>query len=151
MDHTKFFGSQVGGKSVINYGYTDLPLKLLMLDIRYFFIFAWYLPWILWPVRPCDGDHFDELSPTYANIWCIFVHAVLVVIQTAFILSLPWVFMFPGWMIVIGMALFFGLNKLLCRALNGSTITYTSDPEFAPALKEHEHEQWIFINGVAVG
>lgn len=151
MDHTKFFGSQVGGKSVINYSYTDMPLKLLVWDTRYFFVFAWALPWIVWPIRPCDGDDFDELAFTRPNLWCIFVHAVLVVIQTAFIISLPWVFLFPAWMVLIGMTVFFGCNALLCRTLNGDTITFHSDPEFAPALEEHEHEQWIFINGVAAG
>ena len=48
-NQTRFFGSQVGGKSVINYSYTDLPLKLLAWDTRYFFVFAWALPWIVWP------------------------------------------------------------------------------------------------------
>lgn len=151
MNHTKFYGSQVGGKSVINYSYTDMPLKLLVWDVRYFFVFGFSLPWIVWPIRPCDGDDFDELAFTRSNLWCIFVHMVLIVIQIGFIISLPWVFLFPAWMVLVGMLLFLGCNKLLCRTLNGNTITYHSDPEFAPALEEHGHEQWIFINGVAVG
>jgi hypothetical protein len=28
---------------------------------------------------------------------------------------------------------------------------WKSDPIYAKATKEHEHEQWIFLNGVAVG
>ncbi|RYP46545.1 hypothetical protein DL768_007261 [Monosporascus sp. mg162] len=71
------FGSQIGGESVINYSYTDMPFKLLSKDIFYFFYYA--------------------------------------------------------------------------GTLNGSTIVFHSDPEYAPTLAEHEHEQWIFINGVAVG
>ncbi|KAI1463578.1 uncharacterized protein F4812DRAFT_453520 [Daldinia caldariorum] len=151
MDRTEFVNSQVGGESVINYSYTDMPWRLMMWDIRYFFTFAWALPWVIWPVRPCDGDHFDELSFTRENVWCMFIHAILVVLQLFFILMLPLAVLFPVWMVAVGIAVFFAVNKLLCLFLNGKTITFTSDPKYAPALEEHAHEQWIFLNGVAVG
>ncbi|KAG4217905.1 hypothetical protein PC116_g33615 [Phytophthora cactorum] len=54
-------------------------------------------------------------------------------------------------MVALGIAVFFAVNRLLCFFLNGKTITFTSDPKYAPALEEHAHEQWIFLNGVAVG
>ncbi|KAI1338161.1 hypothetical protein F5Y15DRAFT_407783 [Xylariaceae sp. FL0016] len=151
MAHTKFFGSQVGGSSVINYSYTDMPWKLMMWDVRYFFKFAWYLPWIVWPVTPCDGGDFDELSLTAPNLWCIFVHIILVFLQLTFLLALPLAFVLPVWLFLAALAAFLLVNSLLCRCLNGGTITYTSDPRYAPALREHQHEQWIFVNGVAVG
>ncbi|KAI0474956.1 hypothetical protein GGR56DRAFT_675134 [Xylariaceae sp. FL0804] len=150
-DGTEFFGSQVGGKSVINYSYTDMPWKLMVLDIKSFFIFAWALPWIVWPLRPCDGGHFDELSLTASNVWCVFIHLILFVLQVLFILALPLAFILPVYVFAAALAVFFSVNWLLCRCLNGSTITYTSDPEYAQALEEHRHEQWIFLNGVAVG
>ncbi|KAF3066363.1 hypothetical protein GL218_09111 [Daldinia childiae] len=151
MDRTEFVGSQVGGESVINYSYTDMPWRLMMWDVRYFFTFAWALPWVIWPLRPCDGEHFDELSFTWENIWCMIIHAILVVLQLLFILTLPLAVLFPVWMVAVGLAAFFTLNWLLCLGLNGKTITFTSDPKYAPALEEHAHEQWIFLNGVAVG
>ncbi|ORY60981.1 uncharacterized protein BCR38DRAFT_459908 [Pseudomassariella vexata] len=151
MDHTVFFGSQFGGESVINYSYTDMPLRLLMYDIKYFFVFMWALPWILWPIRPTDGGPFDELSPTLPNAWCVFIHILLVIWQVAFIMAIPSAILFPVWMVAIGLGLFLGVNKLLCLALNGKTDTYESDPKYAPPLEEHAHEKWIFLNGVAVG
>ncbi|KAI8624156.1 hypothetical protein F5Y19DRAFT_480925 [Xylariaceae sp. FL1651] len=151
VDHTQFFGSQVGGKSVINYSYTDLPWNLVAWDIKYFFTFAWALPWIIWPVRPCDGGHFDELSFTAENVWCIFIHILLVILQLCFLIALPIAFLLPVYLFVAALAVFFLVNGLLCRCLNGSTITYDSDPKYAQALEEHQHEQWIFLNGVAVG
>lgn len=151
VENTEFFGSQVGGQSVINYAYTDLPWKLLVWDIRTFFTFAWALPWILWPVRPCDGGHFDELSFTRANVFCIFVHAILIVLQLGFILLLPFTVLLPVWMVLIGLGIFFSVNWVLCRMLNGSALTFKSDPKYAPELDEHAHEKWIFLNGVAVG
>ncbi|KAI0121684.1 hypothetical protein BJ170DRAFT_588022 [Xylariales sp. AK1849] len=150
-DRTEFYGSQIGGKSVITYGYTDMPLKLLAWDIRTFFTFAWALPWVLWPIRPCDGGHFDELYTTPGNLWCIFVHCVLIVFQAGFILTLPLTLLFPVWMVLIGLAAFFSINWLLVKALNGTTKFYISDPQYAPELPEHAHEKWVFLNGVAVG
>ncbi|KAI1385196.1 uncharacterized protein F4822DRAFT_438113 [Hypoxylon trugodes] len=151
MDRTEFFGSQVGGESVINYSYTDMPWRLMLWDVRYFFTFAWALPFVIWPVRPCDGDHFDELSSTWQNLWCMSIHAILLVLQLIFILSLPLAFLLPVWMVAIGIGAFFTLNWFLCLGLNGKTITFESDPKYAPAKDEHAHEQWIFLNGVAVG
>ncbi|KAI0206599.1 hypothetical protein F4808DRAFT_680 [Astrocystis sublimbata] len=150
-DRTDFFGSQTGGKSVINYSYTDLPWKLVAYDIKYFFRFSWALPWVVWPVRPCDGDHFDELSPTADNIWCMFIHLILFVLQLAFILALPIALVLPVYLFLAALGAFFFVNWLLSLCLNGKTIEYESDPKYAPALLEHQHEQWIFLNGVAVG
>ncbi|TRX90579.1 hypothetical protein FHL15_008552 [Xylaria flabelliformis] len=150
-DRTEFFGSQVGGKSVINYSYTDLPWKLVAYDIKYFFTFAWALPWIIWPLRPCDGGDFDELSSTADNIWCISIHIVLFILQLMFLITLPIAFLLPVYLFIAALGVFFLINWLLCLCLNGKTITYESDPKYAPALLEHQHEQWIFLNGVAVG
>ncbi|KAI0104312.1 hypothetical protein GGR51DRAFT_230511 [Nemania sp. FL0031] len=150
-DRTEFFGSQVGGKSVINYSYTDQPWKLVAYDIKYFFTFSWALPWIIWPVRPCDGDHFDELYFTADNIWCISIHVVLFILQLLFLILLPVALLLPVYLFIAALAVFFLVNSLLCRCLNGKTTTYVSDPKYAPALPEHRHEQWIFLNGVAVG
>ncbi|TGJ84469.1 hypothetical protein E0Z10_g4305 [Xylaria hypoxylon] len=150
-DRTEFFGSQVGGESVISYSYTDLPWKLVAYDIKYFFAFAWALPWIVWPVRPCDGGHFDELSFTADNIWCMAIHAILFILQLLFLISLPLALLLPVYLFIAALGVFFLVNWLLCRCLNGKTIMYESDPKYAPALAEHQHEQWVFLNGVAVG
>ncbi|KAK8120489.1 hypothetical protein PG999_004609 [Apiospora kogelbergensis] len=96
-DHTAFFGSQVGGESVINYSYTDTPFTLLLWDIYYFFYFSWALPWVVWPLRPCHGGHFDEMAVTASNMWCLFIHGILVVLQLGFILTLPLLVILPVW------------------------------------------------------
>ncbi|KAH8645673.1 hypothetical protein BX600DRAFT_484941 [Xylariales sp. PMI_506] len=150
-NRTEFYGSQVGGESVINYGYTDMPLKLLLWDIRTFFTYLVYLPWIVWPLRPCEGEHFNELAFTRANVFCLFIHGILIVLQLGFLASLPVLFLLPVWVDSIGLAVFFSVNWLLCRTLNGKDLVFNSDPEFAPALEEHAHEKWVFLNGVAVG
>lgn len=151
MGSTKFLGSQVGGSSVISYSYTDFPWKLLAWDIYYFTQYIWALPWIVWPITPADSGELDELAFTRQNLFCIFMHVVLCILQIAFILALPFVILLPIWVAGLGLGAFFAVNYLLCLLLNGPTLTYTSDPKYAPALPEHAHEKWIFLNGVAVG
>ncbi|KAJ9148626.1 p-hydroxylaminobenzoate lyase [Pleurostoma richardsiae] len=148
---TEFFGSQIGGKTVINYSYTDFPWKLLAWDIYYFFHFAWALPYIVMPSKPTDSGDLDELALTRGNLFCVLVHTVLCILQLAFILCLPLSLFFPLWIVIPAIALFFGINHALCRLLNGKDIVFHSDARYARARKEHEHEQWIFLNGVAVG
>ncbi|KAK8084886.1 hypothetical protein PG997_006157 [Apiospora hydei] len=150
-DRTAFFGSQVGGESVINYSYTDTPFTLLMWDIYYFFYFAWALPWIVWPLRPCHGGHFDEMAFSASNMWCLFIHGVLIILQLGFILTLPLLVLLPVWTAILWVAFFSTVNWALCLSLNGPTLTYHSDPKYAEAKEEHAHESWIFINGVACG
>ncbi|KAI0846464.1 hypothetical protein F5Y00DRAFT_271929 [Daldinia vernicosa] len=151
MAQIQFFGSQVGGGTVINYSYTDMPWKLVFWDFWYFLKYARYLPWVVWPLWPCHGGKFDELSFTFPHMWCVFVHIVLVVLQVAFILALPSVFILPGWLFISGLITFFVINQLICRTLNGNTIQYTSEPRYSPNWEKFENEQWIFLNGVSVG
>ncbi|KAK0725340.1 hypothetical protein B0H67DRAFT_482592 [Lasiosphaeris hirsuta] len=148
---TRFLGSQVGDKSVINYSYTDMPWRLIAWDVYYFFKFIWALPHILVPMRPTDSDHLAELSFTRGNIFCIAVHIVLCVLQLGFIAAIPALILLPIWTAIIALGVFFLVNHGLCALINSENVEYNSDPQYAPALPEHAHEQWIFINGVAVG
>ncbi|KAK1774928.1 hypothetical protein QBC45DRAFT_423654 [Copromyces sp. CBS 386.78] len=150
-NNTRFFGSQIGEQSVINYSYTDRPLKLMAFDIYYFFKFIWALPYVLIPLSPSDSGDLDELSITRGNLFCVGLHAVLVVLQLGFIVTLPTLILFPVWTAALAIGLFMLVNSWLCTLLNGKEVEYHSDPKYAPALPEHAHEQWIFINGVAVG
>lgn len=148
-----FFGSQIGDQTVINYSYTDRPLKLLAWDIYSFFRFSWAIPYVLWPFRPFDSGHLSELAPTWANAWCIFVHVVLVVLQLGFVLCFPPVALFmPLWMTLASAGAFMALNKALCMLINGTDEVFHSDPQYAaPGQERFAHEQWVFLNGVAAG
>ncbi|KAF7541838.1 hypothetical protein G7054_g328 [Neopestalotiopsis clavispora] len=153
VDRTEFLECQVGGKSVINYSYTDNPWKLLMWDIYTFFSFAYALPWVVYPPTPSEtAPELDELSWAPQNLWCLFVHLVLIVLQVIFLLVLiPICILLPVWMAALCIGGFLGLNWLLVIALNGNSLIYNSDPKYARASDENAHEKWIFINGVAAG
>lgn len=148
-----FFGSQIGDQSVINYSYTDKPFRLLVWDIYYFFRFSWAIPYVLWPWRPFDSGDLSELAPTRGNLWSIFIHFVLVVLQLGFILCFPPVALFlPLWVTLVSVVAFMALNKALCMLINGKEVVFHSDPKYArPGQEKFAHEQWIFLNGVAVG
>lgn len=150
---TTAFGSQVGGRSVINYAYTDFPWRLVAYDVYQFFRLAWALPYVLFPLSPADSGDLDELSWNVRNLFCIAVHVVLCFLQLLFIVSIPLLMLLPVWAFVVGVAAFLGLNYTLCLLLNGTgnTVEYRSDEEYAPELPEHAHERWFFLNGVAGG
>lgn len=150
-NNIRFFGSQIGGRSVINYGYTDMPWKLMAWDIYNFFKFFWAIPYILWPLSPADSAELSELSCTWGNAWAIVVHVVLCVVQLAGLVALPALVVLPVWTAILFITLFFLVNRILYSLLNGEGVEYHSDPKYAPELPEHAHEQWIYINGVAAG
>jgi hypothetical protein len=151
MTHIKFYGSQVGGEVVIPHSYTGSPAELLRHDIWTALSFFRFLPFIVWPLKPTRSGELCELYPSCANLWNMFLHFLLVLIQLPFILSVPlWVFV-PVPVIIAGVAGFWLLNSGICYLLNGPKMRYASDPKYAKLRKEHEHEQWIFLNGVAVG
>ena len=151
MDSTEFFGSQIGCEDVINYSYTDMPWTLLVHDIYSFLTLAWATPYIMFPLSPCDSADLDELARTLPNAFCILIHLLLGLLQLGFFLALPFAVLFPVWTVVLAVALFLLVNRGLCAFLDGPGTVYHSDPEYAAVRPEHAHEQWIFLNGVAVG
>jgi hypothetical protein len=148
---TTFYGSQVGSKVVVPHSYTNSPLTLLRQDVASAFSFWVFAPFIVYPFTPLSSGPLCELYPSASNLWSMFLHIILFFMQAPFLLSIPiWVF-FPLWAVMGGIAVFWVINKGIWYLLNGSKMRYPSDPKFAEAKEEHKHEQWIFLNGVAVG
>lgn len=148
-----FYGSQVDNQTVINYSYTDKPSRLLLWDVYYFFYYIWTLPYIILPWKPFDSGDLSELAPTRGNIWCVFIHVVLAILQLVMIVCLPPVaLILPLWTTLLIAAVFAGVNVGLCSLINAKEVLFYSDPEYAaPDQKKFAHEQWIFLNGVACG
>ncbi|KAL1838425.1 hypothetical protein VTJ49DRAFT_2677 [Mycothermus thermophilus] len=148
---TCFFGSQIGGRSSTSYAYTDLPWRLMVRDVFLFLSCAWSIPYLFWPITPTDPAELSELDPTWANFHAVAIHIVLCALHLYALISLPLLFPLPVWAaaaLVIGFLL---VNKAICSFIDGHQVEFHSDPKYAPALPEHAHEQWIYINGVMVG
>lgn len=153
LDTVNFFSSQIGDQTVINYSYTDDPWRLLAWDTYYFFYYSWALPYILFPYKPAYSGELSELSPTRGNIFCVLIHTILVILQLGFFLViLPLALFIPLWTSILIVGAFMTLNIALCALLNGNGVIFHSDPNYArPNQPRFAHEQWIFLNGVAVG
>ncbi|KAL1867518.1 hypothetical protein Daus18300_006362 [Diaporthe australafricana] len=147
----QFFGSKNGGGLVNAYNYTDIPSKLLFWDIYYVFYYAWSIPLVIQPLKPRDGNHFDELAWGWRNVYCVVVHAILIVMQLGFLLSIPVAFFIPPWMTAVFVAAFWAVTLLLCRTLNGVKMTHMSNSKYTAGKESHDHEQWLYINGISIG
>ena len=141
--------------------YTANPLLLIANDLVLFLqiTITWPitagLPSIVLPLWPTRAGALDELAFTLPNIWTIFQHLVLIVAQVGFILSL-----IP--LALVGLPLFYFLyivgfvvgNKWASGLINGPRRPggFQSHPDCVKGKwPKHDNEEWVFINGVAVG
>jgi len=151
MKRIKFYGSQIGSQTTIPHPYTDSPLTLLWSDIVCALRFYLFLPFIVIPILPQLSGPLSELYPSASNIWSMFLHLILVFMQVPFILSVPfWVF-FPVWSVLIGVGVFWAVNQGICYLLNGNKMKLWSEAKFTEEKEVRKNEQWLFLNGVAVG
>ncbi|KAJ5454061.1 uncharacterized protein N7458_005017 [Penicillium daleae] len=150
----KFYGSQNNRATVAPLAYTGSPWKLFISDILLFLQWSPYLINIVLPLWPCPSRCLDELYPSLANIHDILLHTILVVAQSSFLVSLPFLITIPFVFYIFYIGLFLALNMSVCNLLNGKIpeegLKSTED-EHSEAWKRHDDESWIFLNGVAVG
>jgi hypothetical protein len=147
----KFYGSQVGGSYAAPLTYTSSPLLLLLSDFRLVFANITYLPNVIFPITPTPSGDLDELYPSTKNICTGFLHLILLVIQAAFLLSIPVCFLCPAWTVLFYFSVFLLANTAFCVLLNGTATHFKSNPNLTSHLPHHKNEQWIFLNGVSVG
>ena len=135
--------------------YTGSPTGLLWSDIKLFFYHIFALPSIVVPLGPWDSGALDELYPSLANLYAISLHAVLIVAQSLVLLSIPICLCFPIPLstFVMYIIIVYLTNHYICLLLNGKKPTSESLVELDRRghSDKHEREQWIFLNGVAVG
>lgn len=140
--------------------YTANPLLLLLNDLILFveITFTWPitagLPSIVLPIFPARSGPLDELAFTGANVWAGSLHVFLIIAQIAFLLSLvPLAYLiFPAFYFLYVIVFVVG-NRYFTALLNGPRRRglFRSNPECVRGQPAHEHERWVFINGVAVG
>ncbi|KAK2609821.1 hypothetical protein N8I77_003300 [Diaporthe amygdali] len=139
--------------------YTGAPWRLLLDDSILFLRNFSYLKNIVLPLwndsgRKFSSGHLDELFPSLGNIHDITFHAILIVAQSAFILSLPFLAALPFPLLFGYIGVFIVVNQLACWRLNGYMPGGVLESTYFPESKNwepHPDEQWVFLNGVAVG
>jgi hypothetical protein len=151
LKRIKFYGSQIGSQATIPKPYTDSPLTLLRSDILSALRFYLFLPFIVMPITPQLSGPLSELYPSLPNIWSMVLHLILFCMQAPFLLSIPcWVF-FPVWSVLIGVGIFWAVNQGFCYLLNGNKMEIRSEAKYTEKREAKDNEQWLFLNGVAVG
>lgn len=151
-ESTVFFGSQLGGSSVTSYSYTDSPFRLLLQDAMLCIRYISHFPSLFMPLTPWQSGAMDELYPSTENISALSLQFILLVGQCCLIATITGIAMFPTWLSAAAVMGFIMVNNLICRyLLNGSENITWSNPDLVPFKREHNREQWIFINGVATG
>jgi hypothetical protein len=145
-----FLPSQIGERSQTPLSYTADPRQLLLADLFLCFQKLSFVLGIFLPLQFRNADPFGELYPTWPNIKAVVLHVVLVILQTAFFVSLPFFLVLPtSWLLGYVVA-FFLVNSGLTRLLNGSSLTLEPRNDIVPKIK-HDSEYWIYMNGVSVG
>lgn len=131
--------------------YTGGPLQLLFAD---FLLVLRCMPTalgIFLPLNFRNPDIRDEIYPgDWRNLFSLFLHVVLVFLQTTFLFSLISCLFIPLAWFAIYVGLFMLLNTCICWFLNGSSIQLVSQ---VPVENEEKHasEYWVYMNGVSVG
>ncbi|OAL27915.1 hypothetical protein AYO22_03260 [Fonsecaea multimorphosa] len=140
--------------------YTANPLLLMVNDLMLFaeITFTWPitagLPSIVLPLFPTRSGSLDELAFTGPNLWAGLLHVVLIIAQTIFLGSLvPLAFIgLPSFYLLYIVGFVMG-NQWFSVLLNGPRHRglFESNPACVRGRPAHDHEKWVFINGVAVG
>ncbi len=137
--------------------YTASPLRLVLKDTMLFLKITFVLPVIaglpsiVLPILPFRSGPLDELYPSFANLWAVALHIVLVFAQVLFVLSLlPFAITLPGPVYGIYVIGFVLSNNAVSVLLNGPRKKFRSDTDMK-GWPDHDDEKWFFINGVAVG
>lgn len=129
--------------------YTANPLALCSYDVVLFLKCAWAIPGILRPWKS-SGSKLDELYPSLPNLFALFLHGNLIVLELFWLLSLPFLTLLPIWTAALYTSVVFGLIWIMSTILNGQDNVLESKIHLRDDL-EHPEECWIYLNGVSIG
>lgn len=131
--------------------YTGSPLLLCLADIRLFISLAWSIPGTLIPVITWQSGALDELYPSLPNLFCLFLHVFLLILQSIFLLSIPFLIIFPVWTVILYLLAIYATTFAVAFLLNGTEDVLHSTVNLGQDANKHEGECWIYLNGVSVG
>ncbi|KAK1964085.1 hypothetical protein LY78DRAFT_694432 [Colletotrichum sublineola] len=120
-----------------------------------FVLGKYYRQFQAWAQKFYHSGPMDELYPSWNNFCDITFHMFLMVTQSAFLVSLPFLTFLSFNVFVTWVVFFVTTNYLACFMLNGwmpEGFIWSKEFRDTPRWREeHADEEWIFLNGVAVG
>lgn len=108
-------------------------------------------PWSRW-----QSGALDELYPNFPNLRDSFLHVILMISQSLFLITLPISLatfcVFPFAINLVFLGIFWITNKVILGLLNGvpTSRCLIGVPEKHPPVND-ESELWFFINGISIG
>lgn len=152
---SRIYPSPVPSRRSVPVPYTASPLKLLWSDIILCLSVLWVVPGVFFPLTPWRSKELDETYPASGNVFAIAVHSFLLMVQSLFVLSIPLCAfsLMPFLWFIVYVAAFVLVNYVICMVtLNGpSQIRLQQSNVNSQECMQHRQEDWIFINGIAVG
>ena len=147
----RFLPSQVGRSDQTPVPWTGDPFKLLWSDLLILLRRWSTIPGIIRPLHLGKAaNHFDELYLSLPNIIAMFLHSILLITQTFFLMSLPFCLTIPSGWVLLYFAAYYAWNCAISRILNGKALRL--EPNKNIVFKDkHDDEYWIYLNGVSVG
>jgi len=131
--------------------YTGNPLLLCWSDILLFFKCSSAILGICHPLTQWHCGDLDELYPSVPNLLCLALHGFLIALQTAFLVSLPFLVTYSVGTAILYISAMLVLNFLLCLLLNGTAPSSNSTVDLGNDAERFSHESWIYLNGVSTG
>ncbi|KAF2468135.1 uncharacterized protein BDR25DRAFT_290743 [Lindgomyces ingoldianus] len=155
MPNIELLPSQKGQFSESPIPYTGNPFLLCWFDILLFVKNAWSVIGVLHPWNHWPCGELDELCLySLRNMICLAVHAFLIVFQSAFLISLPFLILFPLWMGILYIAAVMAVvlaTYWILNGANGGENSLMSTVNLGDDALKHGDECWIYLNGVSVG
>lgn len=127
------------------------PFRLFIKDAGVLVANLRYLPLIFLPFRTTDRD--AELYLSVANIRDLLLQLMITFLESIFLLAaLPVFLLLPGTLSLLVAAICCVLLMGLTAPMQGARIAYSAlDEATAENAKRHQHERWLFVNGIATG
>lgn len=76
---------------------------------------------------------------------------VLLIAQTGFLISLPFLLAVPSWLAILYIAIFYACNCAVSRIINGRNNLRLEPSNDIVFEDKHDDEFWIYLNGVSIG
>lgn len=127
------------------------PLRLLMKDFSVLLKMLPLLPLTLLPVKASETR-----AATYSVLITIrdyFLNGCLIILEISFLfLAVPAMFVLPGSLSLVVVALYTLATIILTWPLHGERIAYSKmDERTTATAKRYESERWLFVNGIMTG
>lgn len=129
----------------------ESPCRLFIKDAGVLIANLRYMPLLFMPSKTSNAD--SEMAMSAANTRDQVLQFLIFVLELLLLLlAIPALVVLPGIITALVVALCYMIIWAMTKPMQGPKIVYSKmDEATVESAKEHEHERWLFINGIATG